>query len=104
MADYSLDPCVEQELRAIWRFIAQDNPEAATRVVEPPYSTFGLLAANPGIGRKRRFQNPRTRQVRSWAIRGFDNYLIFYRPVPDGVQVLHVFHGARDINSLFAKE
>jgi len=48
MSDYSLDPCVEQELRAIWRFIAEDNPDAATRLVEAAYATFDLLAANPG--------------------------------------------------------
>jgi plasmid stabilization system protein ParE len=32
---------------------------------------------------------------------GFDNYLIFYREMRDGIQVLHVYHGARDIEALF---
>jgi plasmid stabilization system protein ParE len=24
------------------------------------------------------------------------NYLIYYRPIADGVEILHVVHGARD--------
>ena len=101
MGKYILDPCVEEELWAIWEFIAQDNPEAATCVVEAAYQTFRALAATPGLGRPRHFRNPRLRDIRSWRISGFDNYLIFYRIVPPGVQVLHVYHGAQDIEGLF---
>jgi len=39
--------------------------------------------------------------VRSFPISDFNNYLIFYRPVPEGIQVLHVYHGARDVEALF---
>jgi hypothetical protein len=37
-------------------------------------------------------------------VSGFDNYLTFYRPIPEGVQVLHVYHGARDIEALFGEK
>jgi len=77
------------------------NPEAATRVVEAAHQTFRDLAATPGLGRPRHFRNPRLRDIRSWRISGFDSYLIFYRIVPPGVQVLHVYHGAQDIEGLF---
>jgi plasmid stabilization system protein ParE len=101
---YILDPCVEDELWSIWHFIAQDNPDAATRVLEAAYETFQALAANPGLGRLRRFQNLRLRDVRSWRISGFDNYLIFYRAIGDDIQVNHVYHGARDIDALFGEK
>ncbi|HTI69523.1 MAG TPA: type II toxin-antitoxin system RelE/ParE family toxin [Candidatus Limnocylindria bacterium] len=100
MADYRLDPCVEGELWSIWQFIAQDNPDAATRVVEAAFDTFQKLAANPTLGKARRFKTPRLKHVRFWRVTGFENYLIFYLPIPKGVQVLHVYHGARDIESL----
>jgi toxin ParE1/3/4 len=29
------------------------------------------------------------------------NYLIFYRPLADGIEIVRVLHGARDIDSLF---
>jgi plasmid stabilization system protein ParE len=103
MAKFVLDPCVEDELWGIWCFIAQDNPDAATRVFEAAYETFKTLAANPDLGRLRRFRNPRLRDVRSWHITGFENYLIFYRGVANGIQVNHVYHGARDIEALFGE-
>jgi len=101
VARFILDPGVEEELWAIWAFIAEDNLEAATRVVAAAYETFKLLAANPELGRRRSFRNLRLRNVRSFRVSGFGNYLIFYRAVGDGIQVLHIYHGARDIEALF---
>jgi plasmid stabilization system protein ParE len=101
MAKFILDPGVEDELWAIWAFIAEDNPDAATRLVEAAYETFSMLAANPELGCRRKFRNPRLRNVRSFRVSGFDNYLIFYRAVGEGIQVLHVYHGARDLEALF---
>jgi len=103
MPKYVLDTCVEGELWGIWHFIAQDNPDAASRVVEATYDTFKLLAANPGLGRLRRLRNPRLRDVRSRRVSGFENYIIFYRSIEGGIQVIHVYHGARDIDALFGE-
>jgi len=104
MADYVLDPCVEEELWAIWKFIARNNPDAATRLVEAAYESFITLAANPGLGRKRPIRKLPHRDIRSWRVSGFDNYLIFYTSFPDGIQVHHVYHGARDITALLERK
>jgi plasmid stabilization system protein ParE len=84
MPRFVLDPCVEDELGGIWHFIAQDNPYAATHVIEAAYETFKTLAANPSLGRPRRFRSAGLRDVRVWRIAGFENYLIFYRAVDKG--------------------
>jgi toxin ParE1/3/4 len=102
-AEFSLASGVENELWAIWEHIADDNPDAATRVVEAAYETFKTLAATPGLGRLRKFRNPRLKGVRSWLVSGFENYLIFYRAIPEGIEVLHVYHGARDIEALLGE-
>jgi len=101
VAEVILASGVEDELWAIWEHIAQDNPDAATQVVEAAYETFKTLAVTPGLGRLRKFRNSKLKGVRSWLVAGFDNYLIFYRAIPEGIEVLHVYHGARDIESLF---
>ena len=98
-----LASCVENELWVIWNFIAQDNPDAATRVVEAAHETFKTLADSPGLGRLHQFRNPRLKGIRSWRVSGFDNFLIFYRSIPEGIQVLHIYHGARDIQALFGE-
>lgn len=97
-------PWVEGELWTIWNFIAKDNPSAATRVIEAAHETFKILAETPGLGRLRRFRNPKLKGIRSCLVSGFDNYLIFYRSIPKGIQVLHVYHGARDIEALFGEK
>jgi toxin ParE1/3/4 len=92
---------VEAELWTIWAFIARDNPEVADQVLESAFETFATLASTPGLGRLRKFHDPRLKGIRSWHISGFDNYLIFYRAVAEGIQVMHVYHGARDLESFF---
>jgi toxin ParE1/3/4 len=99
MPEFILDPVAGDELWEIWRFIARDNPDAATRVVEAAYETFCQLAVNPGLGRPRTFPE-QLPGIRSWRITGFENYLIFYRNAGDTVQIIHVCHGARDLNAL----
>jgi plasmid stabilization system protein ParE len=103
MAKCILDPCVEVKLWGIWEFIVKDNPDAATHIIEAAYETFKILAANPGLGRPRQFRNSRLRGIRSWQVSDFENYLVFYRGVKGGIQVLHIYHGARDIEALFGK-
>ena len=103
MPEFILAPVVEDELWAIWQFIAQDNPDAATHVIEAAYETFAKLAANPELGRLRNFQNTQLLGTRSFRISGFETYLIFYRTIEKGIQVLHVYHGARDLESLFGE-
>ena len=39
--------------------------------------------------------------LRVWQVQGFNNYLIFYRPIERGVEVVRVLHAARDVNAVF---
>lgn len=59
------------------------------------------LAQMPELGRARNFRNPRFSSVRAWPVKGFERYLIFYRPLADGIEILRVIHGARDLERLF---
>jgi toxin ParE1/3/4 len=101
VSNYLLDPCVEEELRDIWDYIAQDNPQAATAVVEAAFETFRILLDAPHIGTARKFRNPRLHGIRSIPVTGFPNYLVFYRVAASVLQIHHVYHGARDLNALF---
>jgi len=41
--------------------------------------------------------------VRLWRVRGFENYLIFYRPLADGVQIERVIHAAQDYQQILGR-
>ena len=84
------------DLQAIARFIHRDNPLAAQLFLEAAYDAFEFLSQNPGLGRLR--ADLGFPQVRSWRISGFERYLIFYRELPERIQIWRVLHGARDLH------
>ena len=82
-------------------YIGERNFEAAERFLTATEEAFEKLAEMPRMGPLRGFTRESNRDIRFWPIRGFENYLIFYRPTSDGIEVLRVVHGAQDINRLF---
>jgi len=83
------------------RYLAKENPLVAERFLVAAERTFGELARHPHLGRERHFQ--RRTGMRSWRVDGFDDYLIFYRPILDGVEIYRVIHGARDLGRLLTR-
>ena len=95
---------VEPELIAVWEYIAIDNIDAADRFTECAHSTIQELARMPTMGRRREFPQMRLRNLRSFRVKGFENFVVFYSPLPDGVEVFHVLHGARDLDRFWEAE
>jgi len=77
------------------------SAEVARRFLHAAGVSFGILSKMPELGVQRGFQNPRFSAVRVWPVKGFERYLISYRPLADGVEILRIIHGARDIERLF---
>lgn len=95
-------PRAERDLEEIWRFISQDNPEAAERVRVSVLDTADLLGANPGIGRLIRGAGGRHADIRWMVVPKFRNYLLFYRPFRESILVIRVLHAARDWTRFFS--
>jgi len=85
----------EEDLIEIWIYIAQDNPGAAERVLDDIEQRSHALADNPLMGRLRPDIAP---ELRYFAV---GSYLILYRTVQNGIQIVRVIHGARDLPNLF---
>jgi toxin ParE1/3/4 len=75
----------------------------ALRFVDAVQKTLKDLAASPGIGSPKSFHDSRLANVRSWWIKGFPNHLIFYYPIENGIMVLAIIHGSRDIERLLTQ-
>ncbi|HVP13352.1 MAG TPA: type II toxin-antitoxin system RelE/ParE family toxin [Phycisphaerae bacterium] len=88
-----------QDLIESYAFIGMDNLDAAERFLAAAHNTVKRLLEAPEIGRLRLFSDSRLRGIRSWPVRGFESWLIFYRPLPDGIEILRVLHGARDVEA-----
>jgi toxin ParE1/3/4 len=79
------------DLRHIASYIAQDNPAAASHWLDEMQQLFSILATQPRIGKRMRTKTLGT--VRQFS-RG--NYVVYFKPLADGVEILRVLHGARD--------
>ncbi len=89
-----------RDILAIIDHIADDNPAAAEAVYEAYEYSLELLKATPDMGRLYPSANPRLSGIRFITLPRYPNYLLFYRRRKETVEVLHVWHGARDIPSL----
>lgn len=85
-------------------YLANDNVNAASRLIEAVEIAFERLSQMPEIGSIREFSNPRLSCVRMWPVPKFPRYLIFYQVAEDSIRILRVLHGARDIPALFDDE
>lgn len=104
MAKIIFSEFVEQELAEIWDLIAIDNFDAANRFLELARKTLNQLAQMPEMGRPRFFRHARLKHLRSFRVEHYSNYLIFYGPIPGGIEVFHILHGARDIERFFEQK
>jgi toxin ParE1/3/4 len=86
-------PQAEIDIASIWRFIAENNVKAADAVLDQIEKTFAMLAQTPMAGRSR---SDLSRGLRSFPVGG---YIIFYIPVSDGIEVVRVMSGRRDIDA-----
>lgn len=93
--DYIVSPLAEADLEEIWLYIASDNPNAADRLIGKIFETVELITTSPLMGRMR---NELASGLRSF---GAQPYIIFYRPLPDAIEIVRVLHGSRDIDTIF---
>lgn len=95
MAGLRIRPQAERDLDEIWWFIAQDDPDAADAWIDQLVSTARTLADNPGMGRSRDELMP---GIRSFSV---GDYVLFYLPVPNSIELVRVLNGYRDLSAVF---
>jgi toxin ParE1/3/4 len=92
-ANYTAE--AERDLAQITHRIVQDNLLAALDWLEKLRTVCELLATQPALG-----QTMRTRQFGDVRRQVFGDYLIYYEPTPQGIDILRIVHGARDQDRL----
>jgi toxin ParE1/3/4 len=97
MAVIVLQPRAKADLSDIWQFIADDSDDQADAFIDLIDQNFQLLAQKSGLGRRR---EELAEGLRSFPV---GRYVIFYLPIPGGVQIVRVLHGARDIEAALTK-
>jgi toxin ParE1/3/4 len=88
-------PRASIDLADIWDFIAEGSQAQADSFLDKLDQSLHGLAGNPHIGRAR---DELSQNLRSFP---FGRYVIFYLALPDGIDIVRVLHGARDLSAIF---
>jgi toxin ParE1/3/4 len=95
MPTITIRPRARIDIAEIWDYIAEDSEAQADAFIDRFDGQFQLLARQPGIGRVR---DELLAGLRSLP---FERYMIFYREIHNGVEVVRVLHSARDVDAQF---
>jgi len=87
-----ITPAAEDDLVNLWAYIAQDNREAADKVYKAAEQTFATLAAMPAMGTLYLPKRARLKDIRFFPVKQFKNYIIYYRAIPDGIEIIRILH------------
>jgi toxin ParE1/3/4 len=94
-----------QDLVEIFRLLARAaGLRVARRFSAEAEATFTRLVSLPGLGTRTEYEHPDLADLRVFPVSRYRNYLVFYRPAPDGIEIVRVLHGARDIDRILAEE
>jgi toxin ParE1/3/4 len=92
---FELTERARRDLKEIWSYIAENNASSADKTLRELAKKFDLLAQNPKI------ENSHGEFIVNLLSFPFKNYLIFYFPIENGVEIYRVIHGARNVEDLF---
>ena len=92
MATVNFAQSARTDLLEVWLFIAEENLNAADRVLETIEQEAGILATQPLMGRAR---PDLAHDIRTWPTS--TSYTLFYVAESDNITVVRVLHHARDV-------
>jgi len=101
MRTYRLARQADADLDELADYLGERDPVWVVRVLEGLHEAFRFLADHPGAGAKR--EDLRL-GLRVFPGRGAARqFLVFYYPLKNGIEVNTVIHGARDYLGMFER-
>lgn len=96
MSQYIISKPASRDLQAISDYFAVENINAGDHLLQAFNQRCQQLVSFPGIGRQYENLHPGLRGL------PLDGYIIFYVIASDGIEIVRVVSGRRNLKSLFA--
>ena len=95
----------KRDLIAQWVWYAENaDIETADRFLSAADSTANMLASQPEVGNRIFMTKPELQGIRRLPLTdGFEKFLLFYFPLKDGIDLVRVVHGNRDLVRLLSE-
>src|SRR4051812_46101690 len=91
-------PQSRRDVIEILRYLRRRTTQRAYHVRDAIEETIQFLSENLGAGPQRDELSP---GLRSYPVHHYTHYLVIYQPLRDGVSVLSILHGSRDLPGQF---
>lgn len=102
---YVVHPRADRDLDdQAYYYATEASPEIGHRFLVAAHDTFALLATQPNMGWHSRRKYPGLEALRAFRVKGFEKIIILYLPLLDGVEILRVVHGSRNIQALLRRQ
>jgi len=102
---YVIRPKADRDLGDEAYYLAtQAGAELGHRFLLAAHETFALMATQPHMGWHPRLKHPDLASMRLFKIAGFEKIVVLYRPRADGVEILRMVHGSRNVQALMRRE
>lgn len=98
MGKYILAPSARLDLKQITNYLAFKNPQASRKLKEKIRQICNQLAKFPKMGKRR---DELISGLRSFPV---EDYLIFYFPTENGIEIARVVSGYRDLEAMFDED
>ncbi|MBE8992302.1 type II toxin-antitoxin system RelE/ParE family toxin [Nostoc sp. LEGE 12450] len=98
MSRFRISTQAAQDIEDIWKYLAPNNLKAADKLFDILRESFPKLAKFPKMGR---LQDEVAPFLRSFLVK---NYLIFYRLIDEGIEIVRILHGSQDIETIFQND
>ena len=101
----SIYELAERDLLRQFEWYAERGlPDIAGRFRLAVKSGVDELQSSPQAGSPKLVANSALKGLRTWSVRGFDEFRIYYLVQDDLIKVLRILHGRRDIASILENE
>jgi plasmid stabilization system protein ParE len=93
-------PVATRELTDLLADIEVRNRSAFESLEQSVGETLELLNANPLLGTAYRSRNPALAGIRYFLVPDYPQFVIIYRPIPEGIEVMHILRGRRNLRAI----
>jgi toxin ParE1/3/4 len=102
---YVVRPKADRDLEdQAFYYATESSTELGHRFLVAAHDTFALLATQPNMGWHSRLKHSALKQLRVFRVKGFERILVLYLPLLDGVEILRVVHGSRNLQAFLRRE
>jgi len=95
-----LTPRADEDIDDCFGYLAAQSMSAAERFLESLHRATRQIADTPKMGTRVELRSKKRLELRRWGLGGFENYVVYYRPIEGGISIVRILHAARDRDAI----